>query len=125
MTYFQSTIGYNFKKFQLLTGTANTLMLSLLAGACGGILALANIAPQICIDIFDSVKNGRLEKARRLQLNVIRLNQLTTAVYGIGGLKYALDQIGMFGGKPRAPLTPPDATGRKEIDRELKTLKLI
>ena len=125
MTYFQSIIGYKVKKFQLLTGTANTLMLSLLAGACGGILALANIAPQICIDILDSVKNGRLEKARRLQLSVIRLNQLTTAVYGIGGLKYALDQIGMFGGKPRAPLTPPDAPGKKKIIKELKALKLI
>jgi 4-hydroxy-2-oxoglutarate aldolase len=58
-------------------------------------------------------------------LSVIRLNQLTTAVYGIGGLKYALDQIGMFGGKPRAPLMLPDDSGKKEISRELKALKLI
>jgi 4-hydroxy-2-oxoglutarate aldolase len=125
MTYFQSIISFNLKKFQLLTGTANTLMLSLLAGASGAILALANIAPQICLDILHSVRKGQMEKARKLQLSVIRLNQLTTTVYGIGGLKYALDQIGMFGGKPREPLTVPDAAGRQEIIRELKILRLI
>ncbi|OGB60405.1 MAG: hypothetical protein A2Y94_08425 [Caldithrix sp. RBG_13_44_9] len=125
MTYFQSIIGFNLKKFQLLTGTANTLMLSLVAGAIGGVLALANIAPQICLDIFHSVRNDRLDKARKLQLSVIRLNQLTTAVYGIGGLKYALDQIGMYGGKPRQPLILPDDQGKSEIKKELKALKLI
>jgi 4-hydroxy-2-oxoglutarate aldolase len=125
MTYFQSIIGFHLKKFQLLTGTANTLMLSLMAGATGGVMALANIAPQICLDIYHSVRKGQLEKARKLQLSVIQLNQLTTVLHGIGGLKYALDQIGMFGGMPRAPLTPPDDLGKKEITKELKALKLI
>lgn len=125
ITYFQTLLSFHLKRFQLLTGTANTLMVSLLMGAAGGILALANIAPQICLDLYHAVKNGQLNKARILQLNVLRLNQLTTTIYGIGGLKYALDQIGMFGGQPRKPLTVPNAKGRSEIRKELMKLKLI
>jgi 4-hydroxy-2-oxoglutarate aldolase len=125
LSYFQMLIGLNLKKFQLLTGTANTLMLSLVMGASGGILALANIAPQICLDIYQAVKKGQIVKARKLQLSIIRLNQLTTTIYGIGGLKYALDQIGMFGGRPRKPLLLPDNQGKTEIQKELKKLKLI
>ncbi|MEJ2538031.1 MAG: hypothetical protein P8048_13445 [Calditrichia bacterium] len=63
--------------------------------------------------------------ARELQLEVIRLNQLTTGIYGIGGLKYALDRAGFYGGLPRSPLRSPDETGRQEIDTELKKFGII
>ena len=124
LTYFQSLIALDLKEFQLLTGDANTLMTSLVMGAMGGILAFANIAPQICIDIFRFFENGDLQAARELQLKIIRLNQLTTAVYGIGGLKFALDQLGYYGGEPRHPLSLPDENGKAEIKNELDGLSL-
>jgi len=124
LTYFQSLIALDLKEFQLLSGNANTLMPSLVMGAVGGILALANIAPQICLDIFRLIENGDLQAARELQLHVIRLNQLTTAIHGIGGLKFALDQLGFYGGEPRYPLGLPDHNGRAEIMSELERLSL-
>ena len=123
--YFQTLISFNLKKFHLIVGNASTLMPSLVMGASGGILALANIAPQICLDIYHAVMRGQIKEARKLQLSILQLNQLTTTVYGIGGLKFALDQIGMFGGKPRKPLFLPDNRGKTEIRKELKKLKLI
>jgi 4-hydroxy-2-oxoglutarate aldolase len=125
ITFMQSLIALQLKDFQLLTGSAGTLMGSLVMGAVGGILALANITPQICIDIFNFVKSGEFEKARELQLNILRLNQLTTAIHGIGGLKFALDQLGFFGGEPRHPLSIPDEKGKTEIVKELEGLSLI
>lgn len=125
MTYFQSLLALQLPEFQLLTGTANTLFPSLMVGAAGGILALANIAPQICLDIFHLCQQGKIEKSRELQLKIIRLNQLTTSIFGIGGLKYALDQIGFFGGKPRSPLEVPDADGKAQIRTELKKISLL
>lgn len=125
LTYQQSVLALGLSEFQLLTGTANTLMPSLLAGAAGGILALANFAPQICLDIYKYVKSGDISSARELQFQIIRANQLTTADYGIGGLKCAMDQVGLFGGEPRRPLTPPDKHGKKLILDELKKLNLL
>jgi 4-hydroxy-2-oxoglutarate aldolase len=125
LTYFQSLVALNLKEFQLLTGNANTLMTSLVMGAAGGILALANIAPQICIDIYRHIDAGDLKAAQELQLKIIRLNQLTTAKHGIGGLKFALDQLGYFGGEPRHPLSIPDKSGQAEIKNELDGLSLL
>jgi 4-hydroxy-2-oxoglutarate aldolase len=125
LTYFQSLLALRLPDFQLVTGTANTLFPSLVMGAVGGILALANIAPQYCLDIYRWYTEGNFEEARDLQLKIIRLNQLTTAVYGIGGLKFALDQLGYYGAEPRRPLALPDAEGRKRITEELKELDLL
>jgi 4-hydroxy-2-oxoglutarate aldolase len=125
LTYQQSILSLGLKDFQLLTGSANTLMAGLMMGAVGGILALANIAPRQCIQIYQHILNKEFEMAREMQLEVIRLNQLTTGIYGIGGLKYALDQAGFYGGPPRSPLRSPDETGRQEIDTELKKFGII
>lgn len=124
ITFQQVLMGMNFPEFKLLTGSANTLMPSITVGACGGILALANIAPQICINIYQLTVQNKLAEARNLQQGVIRLNQLTTTEYGIGGLKYAMDQIGLFGGEPRSPLSVPSDEGKREIQQELKKLSL-
>jgi 4-hydroxy-2-oxoglutarate aldolase len=125
LTYLQSLLALELPDFQLLTGTANTLFPSLVMGAAGGILALANIAPEQCLDVFGLFRQGKLTEARKLQLKLIRLNQLTTNLHGIGGLKFALDQLGYSGGEPRRPLELPDEAARKLILQELKKLSLL
>jgi 4-hydroxy-2-oxoglutarate aldolase len=125
ITFQQVLMGMNFQEFKLLTGSANTLMPSIAVGACGGILALANIAPQICLDIYQFTVQNKWDDARKLQQAVIRLNQLTTTEYGIGGLKYTMDQVGFFGGEPRSPLPLPNEEGKHEMQQELKKLSLL
>lgn len=111
--------------FQVLTGSASTLALSFQAGAAGAIVALANIAPQHCIDIYHFAKEGDWQRAGKLQKKLILLNTLVTGTYGIPGLKYALDKIGLYGGPARAPLLPVNDDAKKEIDGELQKLGLI
>ncbi len=121
----QSLIAESLSDFAVLTGSASTLYVSCLAGAAGGIVALGNVVPQLCLNIFQATRSGNLERARQTQFLVNRLNVLTTRVYGIGGLKYAMDLAGYYGGKPRSPLPVPDAKGKKEIEQELKKLNGI
>ncbi len=125
ITYQQIILGMALQDFQLLTGTANTLLPSLLMGAAGGVLALANIAPEVCLRVYKAVTEKRPAEVRELQLRMIRLNRLTTGIYGIGGLKFAMDELGLFGGRPRSPLPEVPAEGKREIVKELKQLKLI
>lgn len=99
--------------FNVLVGTASVLSSAIALGAVGGILALANIAPDHSVKIMKLVKAGKYEQARQLQLRMIPVNKVVTATYGIAGLKCALNHLGYRGGFPRLPLKPLDK--EKEI----------
>jgi 4-hydroxy-2-oxoglutarate aldolase len=90
--------------FQLLAGSASFFFAGLALGAVGGILALANVAPQACIDIYRLYRAGRWDEAAVLQRRMLPVNAAVTARFGIAGLKAALDFLGYYGGPVRAPL---------------------
>jgi 4-hydroxy-2-oxoglutarate aldolase len=90
--------------FQVLAGAAGFFFAGLALGAVGGVLALANIAPQQCVDIYRLFKAGRWDEAADLQRRMIPVNAAVTARFGIAGLKSALDMLGYYGGPVRQPL---------------------
>jgi 4-hydroxy-2-oxoglutarate aldolase len=102
-------------KFNVLVGTAGVLFSGLALGCVGGIVAMANVAPQACVKILESVDQGKVEKARRLQLKMLPVNNAVTLTYGISGLKAAMDMLDYFGGDPRVPLLPATEQERTEI----------
>jgi len=111
--------------FDVLVGTAGVLFSGLTIGSAGGVCALANVAPEACVKIYDLVKAGDLDAARDLQLRMLPVNQAVTAVYGVPGLKAAMDMRGYFGGDPRLPLLPSSEAERSEIEAILKKADLI
>ena len=111
--------------FNLLVGTAGALFGALTLGCVGGVLALANVAPQICVRIYQLVQEGRFEEAKKLQLKMIPVNQAITATYGVPGLKAAMDMLGYFGGDPRPPLLPSSEKEKTEIREILKKADLL
>jgi len=94
--------------FNVLAGSAGFLYPALILGAVGGIMALANIAPEQCYHIYQYTQNERHKEARQLQLKMIPVNISVTAQFGVPGLKLALDWLGYYGGPPRSPLGPLD-----------------
>ncbi len=111
--------------FNLLVGTAGALFGGLTLGCAGGVLALANVAPEICVRIYEAVKAGNYEAAKQLQLKMIPVNQAVTATYGVPGLKAAMDMLGYFGGDPRLPLMPSSEKEKSEIRRILTQAELL
>lgn len=101
--------------FDVLVGTAGVLFAGLSLGCVGGILALANVAPEACVKILDLVEKGDFEEAKTLQLRMLPVNNAVTATYGISGLKAAMDMVGYFGGDPRLPLLPATEKENSEI----------
>ena len=95
--------------FQVLAGSAGFFFAGLALGAVGGVLALANVAPQQAIDIQRLFEAGRWDEAAELQRRMIPVNAAVTARFGIAGLKAALDALGYHGGPVRSPLE--DITG--------------
>jgi len=108
------------KGFAVFTGSAPVFFPALCVGAVGGILAVANVAPQECVRIRNLFNKGKMSEARALQERLTPLAKAVTTKYGIGGLKMAMDLAGYFGGDPRSPLKRP----RKEVEEELKQLIL-
>jgi 4-hydroxy-2-oxoglutarate aldolase len=96
--------------FRVVVGAAQSLYASLLVGADGGVVALANVIPELCVRLHALTRNGQHEEALALQRAILPLSRAVTATYGIAGLKAAMEIAGYVGGPPRAPLLPlPDA----------------
>ena len=103
--------------FTVLTGNAPTLLPALSLGAKGGILAVANVAPQAYGRIVECFDEGNLEEARALQTRFNPLALAVTSRYGVPGLKAVLRLQGQAG-YPRAPLQDIS----EEVEKELAGL---
>jgi 4-hydroxy-2-oxoglutarate aldolase len=113
------------KNFSTITGTGSVLYTSLTVGAVGGILALANIAPNECVKIQKLVEEGNHPKALKLQQKLLPVNKAITARYGVAGLKAALDMLGYFGGEPRLPLSPLQVSDKETLKNILNEAGLL
>jgi 4-hydroxy-2-oxoglutarate aldolase len=111
--------------FQVLAGSAGFLLPALSLGAVGGVAALANIAPGLCIKLRDAFLQGELQRAAELQVCIVGLNNLVTREGGVPALKAALDLLGLDGGAPRPPLMPADTQMRERLHQALSELGLL
>ena len=110
------------RSFHYFLGSGHILYPGLEMGADGAILAVANAAPELCAEIFRLFQAGNKDDARRLQLDLVPLNKMLVEVYGIAGLKHALDLRGYYGGPTRLPLLPIEDKAKRDISALLKTL---
>ena len=99
--------------FTVLAGSGATYFSALMLGAHGAILAVAGVAPDACVGIFNAVREGRIDDARTRNRELAPLSKLVGATYGVPGLKAALTLLGFDGGLPRPPLQP---VGQQAID---------
>jgi 4-hydroxy-2-oxoglutarate aldolase len=105
--------------FEVFCGWAPVAYPAMAVGAAGAILAVANVAPDACVTLFEHVADGRHKEAAALQQRLTPLAQLVTATYGVPGLKVALELTGYHGGAARPPLLPAPAKARAEITAAL------
>jgi 4-hydroxy-2-oxoglutarate aldolase len=109
--------------FQVLVGSAATLLPSLAVGAHGAILALASALPEKCVALYDAVRGGRAEEAREIHDAVLKASKGMVSEAGIAGVKFAMDQRGYRGGLPRLPLLPLSDRPKQAILDLLATLE--
>jgi len=103
----------------VLVGAGTHLYSGLEIGAAGGIVAVGLLAPGAATGVFDAWRAGRGSEAGRLQERIGPLHKRVIAGTGVPGLKYALDLLGMAGGRPRSPLISPSEAVRTEVSDAL------
>ncbi|MEW6127012.1 MAG: dihydrodipicolinate synthase family protein [Acidobacteriota bacterium] len=106
--------------FAVFVGNGSILYPALAMGAKGAVLAVANIAPQACVDLFLAVEAGNHERARELQKRLAPVSQIVTAGLGVAGLKTALQILGYHGGLPCAPLLAVSETESHKLKSILR-----
>jgi len=109
--------------FQVLVGSASTVYPCLAIGARGAILALACALPEKCATLFELFRQGHHDKARDLQLVLVRASKLIVSEGGIAGVKFVMDQRGYRGGIPRLPLQPLSNEQKTRISEFLAHLE--
>lgn len=92
------------QNFQVLAGSAGFLLPALAVGAVGGVCALANIAAEKCHEVLVAWKKGDHADAWAKQAPLIAANTAVTGTFGVSGLKYCHDLVGLQGGFVRGPL---------------------
>jgi 4-hydroxy-2-oxoglutarate aldolase len=105
--------------FQVLVGTASAWYPGLTMGVTAGIMALANCAPDECVEVQTLFDAGQHDESEALYRRLFPVNQAVTATYGVAGLKYACACRGFAGGYVRSPLPELDDPERKKIDKIL------
>ena len=111
--------------FTVLAGAAPTLFTSAVLGVHGAVLALAGLVPDLCVELFEHVRAGRVEEGRALQRRLMPLARAIGPVHGVPGLKAALDLLGLAGGVPRAPLRPVGPAAIESLRGLLSSLGLL
>ncbi len=109
--------------FQVLTGSAATLLDALNAGASGGVLGFGACAPQACQEVYLAWKDHDMELAEAKQQRIAAVSQRIVGELGISGVKAACDLNGYFGGRARAPLLPVTAQEKAEIEQLLASIR--
>jgi 4-hydroxy-2-oxoglutarate aldolase len=110
-------------RFEVVVGSAPTLYPSLVVGAAGGVVAVANVVPEICVRLFDLASSGRHAEALALQRHLTPLARAVTGTYGVPGLKIAMNLAGYRGGWPRAPLAPASGSAKQDLQNLIDRLE--
>jgi dihydrodipicolinate synthase/N-acetylneuraminate lyase len=109
--------------FQVVSGSAGTVLPSLELGATGGILAFAACAPEACQEIYIAWKDHDIELAKHKQQRVVAANKRIVGDLGIPGVKYGCDFNGYYGGRPRSPLLPLTGEEKAEVEALLGEIR--
>lgn len=95
------------KDFNFIIGTEALLLPAMMLGANGCVSGLANVFPELVVELYDAILNKNYEEAAELQLKVNKARMLlhiskssNAACYGI------LKERGIDVGVPKRPILP-------------------
>ena len=113
-------------QFVQLSGNDETALAFNAMGGVGCISVTANVAPKLCSQFQEAMREGRWDEALELQ---DRLYPLHTALFSDaspGPVKYALSKVRPgFSPELRLPMTEPSAASKKAVDEALAHAGLI
>jgi 4-hydroxy-tetrahydrodipicolinate synthase len=94
------------EKFSVLNGRDTLILAALQAGVQGAIPASCNIAPTLCVGLYEAFIKGDLTSAREFQSRLHPIRMAMSLGTGNGAVKEALNLLGRPCGPNRWPIGP-------------------
>jgi 4-hydroxy-tetrahydrodipicolinate synthase len=107
--------------FTLLAGSADLLASGLALGTDGGILAVANLRPELAAEVVE-IHETEPERARQLTADLGE-SHAAAFEHGVPGLKWAMRERGAPAGYPRSPHRTLDEDARKSLRAALRAFE--
>jgi 4-hydroxy-tetrahydrodipicolinate synthase len=101
-------------RFRLLSGDDATALAYIANGGDGCISAISNVAPDLCLAMYSSSRQGRLQSARYLQHRLAPLTS-TLSRESPAALKYALCLLGFMSSRTRLPIVELADAAKAEV----------
>jgi 4-hydroxy-tetrahydrodipicolinate synthase len=113
------------ERFSVLQGRDTLICQSLFFGARGAIPASANVAPALCVAIYENFRKGDLEASRTAQLKLNPARLALALSTPPGGVKAALALLGLSIGPCRSPIAPLPPEKQEKMRAALREAGLL
>jgi len=110
--------------FLVYSGNDGDTFPILCLGGYGVISVISHLVGLQFKQMIDDYIQGKIEKAAATHHNLLPLVNAMFVVANPIPVKYALNHVGFFVGKPRLPLTEPDEKSKAAIEQTLKNYKI-
>ena len=108
------------EQFVQLSGNDDMALGFSAMGGKGCISVSANVAPRLCAQFQEAMREGRWDEALELQDRLFPLHAALFSDASPGPVKYALSRVrNGFPADLRAPMTEPSAASKKAVDEAL------
>jgi len=127
MAHFQRVLRINATRpeFSVFQGAEGVVGLSILRGAAGGVLGVANVAPALCVELYEAARARDLARIWALQEQLTDLGRLYTHSYWLAGLKAAVAQLGLCTPTVSLPFAPATPEAQAAIRRDMAAAGLL
>ena len=112
------------KRFSVLMGRDTLIYSALQFGARGSIPATANIAPSLLAEVYNAFERGDMKASQAAQLRVNPVRLALSLGTAPGGVKAALEILGLGIGPCRSPVAPLTKEGEKKMRAALESAGL-
>jgi len=123
--FYQFAIEAKGTEFDLVIGTERLLLPAYMIGSRACISGLSNCFPEVVVELYQKLKEGRYEEAKEAQLKAIRVGDAVELVPAIQSTFEVLKMRGVDVGYPKAPLRRLTDEEKMKVKDALRKLEMI
>lgn len=113
-------------RISVLSGSTDTFLPTMALGGEGAILAIANVVPEICVELYNAFKERDYAKAGELQIKASFINKILVKEHNqIAAIKAAMNHKEWYAGFPRPPLMPLPKKEEEDLLKIFEDLSIL
>ena len=121
LSYFAEVMRRVGDKMSILNGGDDITLPCFALGCHGAILALANIAPRMVVDLFQAIQQQEREKSLDIFFKLLPIARAISVAQNFPApVKEAVNMLGRAAGPARSPIVPVDNAEKEEIKKALQ-----